>query len=219
MVLSSVCFTTIAGFCLTVENSERISPLFTNICSVGTQMDVTGLFTVACSNRTQGSGWKCLCRLHYHIQTSCFLGKISFPAIQAAPSFSSSFPQIFNGKENIQCLIPCAIDQVRKSYFLISFSWICLCNLLFRHHGGISKCAWNIPASTFFRWELEEIKGRSAVSWQRWGLSFKIMCYSFFPVLNLTWSQLVSKLISMKAKTVKSLIMQKCTDMGVERNF
>ncbi|NXL61147.1 SYWC protein, partial [Chordeiles acutipennis] len=41
----------------------------------------------------------------------CFLGKISFPAIQAAPSFSSSFPQIFNGKENIQCLIPCAIDQ------------------------------------------------------------------------------------------------------------
>ncbi|NWI29244.1 SYWC protein, partial [Sula dactylatra] len=38
-------------------------------------------------------------------------GKICFPAIQAAPSFSSSFPQIFNGKENIQCLIPCAIDQ------------------------------------------------------------------------------------------------------------
>uniref|UniRef100_A0A8C0EEI0 Tryptophan--tRNA ligase, cytoplasmic n=1 Tax=Bubo bubo TaxID=30461 RepID=A0A8C0EEI0_BUBBB len=39
------------------------------------------------------------------------IGKISFPAIQAAPSFSSSFPQIFNGKDNIQCLIPCAIDQ------------------------------------------------------------------------------------------------------------
>ncbi|NWQ64368.1 SYWC protein, partial [Neopipo cinnamomea] len=39
------------------------------------------------------------------------IGKISFPAIQAAPSFSSSFPQIFNAKENIQCLIPCAIDQ------------------------------------------------------------------------------------------------------------
>ncbi|NWI46622.1 SYWC protein, partial [Picathartes gymnocephalus] len=39
------------------------------------------------------------------------IGKISFPSIQAAPSFSSSFPQIFNGKENIQCLIPCAIDQ------------------------------------------------------------------------------------------------------------
>lgn len=39
------------------------------------------------------------------------IGKISFPAIQAAPSFSSSFPQIFNGRKDIQCLIPCAIDQ------------------------------------------------------------------------------------------------------------
>ncbi|KAF2986279.1 hypothetical protein EK904_009808 [Melospiza melodia maxima] len=45
------------------------------------------------------------------------IGKISFPAIQAAPSFSSSFPQIFNGKENIQCLIPCAIDQINKHAF------------------------------------------------------------------------------------------------------
>ncbi|XP_005308891.2 tryptophan--tRNA ligase, cytoplasmic isoform X1 [Chrysemys picta bellii] len=39
------------------------------------------------------------------------IGKISFPAIQAAPSFSSSFPQIFKDKKDIQCLIPCAIDQ------------------------------------------------------------------------------------------------------------
>lgn len=39
------------------------------------------------------------------------IGKISFPAIQAAPSFSSSFPQIFNDRKDIQCLIPCAIDQ------------------------------------------------------------------------------------------------------------
>ena len=39
------------------------------------------------------------------------IGKISFPAVQAAPSFSSSFPFIFgNGK--IPCLIPCGIDQV-----------------------------------------------------------------------------------------------------------
>ena len=40
------------------------------------------------------------------------IGKISFPAIQAAPSFSSSFPLIFNGKKDVPCLIPCAIDQV-----------------------------------------------------------------------------------------------------------
>ncbi|XP_070559292.1 tryptophan--tRNA ligase, cytoplasmic-like [Ptychodera flava] len=39
------------------------------------------------------------------------IGKISFPAIQAAPSFSNSFPQIFGGKTDIACLIPCAIDQ------------------------------------------------------------------------------------------------------------
>ncbi|XP_053397618.1 tryptophan--tRNA ligase, cytoplasmic-like [Mercenaria mercenaria] len=39
------------------------------------------------------------------------IGKIAFPAIQAAPSFSSSFPKIFNGKVDVPCLIPCAIDQ------------------------------------------------------------------------------------------------------------
>lgn len=38
------------------------------------------------------------------------IGKISFPAVQAAPSFSTSFPHIFKDK-NFPCLIPCAIDQ------------------------------------------------------------------------------------------------------------
>lgn len=38
-------------------------------------------------------------------------GKTRFPATQAAPSFSSSFPFIFDKKKNIPCLIPCAIDQ------------------------------------------------------------------------------------------------------------
>jgi tryptophanyl-tRNA synthetase len=43
--------------------------------------------------------------------SSC--GKIAFPAIQAAPSFSSSFPHIFGHDINKQvpCLIPCGIDQ------------------------------------------------------------------------------------------------------------
>ena len=40
------------------------------------------------------------------------IGKISFPAIQAAPSFSNSFPHIFGTRSDIPCLIPCAIDQV-----------------------------------------------------------------------------------------------------------
>lgn len=41
------------------------------------------------------------------------IGKISFPAIQAAPSFSNSFPQIFGANDvgKTPCLIPCAIDQ------------------------------------------------------------------------------------------------------------
>ncbi|XP_059475205.1 tryptophan--tRNA ligase, cytoplasmic [Neocloeon triangulifer] len=38
------------------------------------------------------------------------IGKISFPAIQASPAFSTSFPFIF-GKAKLPCLIPCAIDQ------------------------------------------------------------------------------------------------------------
>ncbi|CAO1614665.1 unnamed protein product [Sympodiomycopsis kandeliae] len=39
------------------------------------------------------------------------VGKLHFVAVQAAPSFSSSFPQIFGEKTDIPCLIPCAIDQ------------------------------------------------------------------------------------------------------------
>ena len=39
------------------------------------------------------------------------IGKIHFAAIQAAPSFSNSFPQIFGSVSNVPCLIPCAIDQ------------------------------------------------------------------------------------------------------------
>lgn len=39
------------------------------------------------------------------------IGKISFPAVQAAPAFSTTFPQIFGERKDIQCLIPCAIDQ------------------------------------------------------------------------------------------------------------
>ena len=40
------------------------------------------------------------------------IGKLHFVAVQAAPSFSNSFPQIFGTKSDIPCLIPCAIDQV-----------------------------------------------------------------------------------------------------------
>jgi tryptophanyl-tRNA synthetase len=44
------------------------------------------------------------------------IGKQAFPAIQAAPSFSNTFPEVFgvdmHGPQTMPCLIPCAIDQV-----------------------------------------------------------------------------------------------------------
>ncbi|KAL0231442.1 hypothetical protein GEMRC1_010846 [Eukaryota sp. GEM-RC1] len=43
-------------------------------------------------------------------ESSC-IGKIAFPAIQAAPSFSTSFPVVLGGHPNMRCLVPCAIDQ------------------------------------------------------------------------------------------------------------
>ena len=42
-----------------------------------------------------------------------YIGKIAFPAVQAAPSFPTSFPHMFGDRRDVRCLIPCAIDQVR----------------------------------------------------------------------------------------------------------
>uniref|UniRef100_A0A0G4HNM3 Tryptophan--tRNA ligase, cytoplasmic n=1 Tax=Chromera velia CCMP2878 TaxID=1169474 RepID=A0A0G4HNM3_9ALVE len=39
------------------------------------------------------------------------VGKSAFPAIQAAPAFSESFPSMFGGRKDVLCLIPAAIDQ------------------------------------------------------------------------------------------------------------
>lgn len=38
------------------------------------------------------------------------IGKIAFPAVQATPCLSTSFPSTF-GNKKLPCLIPCAIDQ------------------------------------------------------------------------------------------------------------
>ena len=45
----------------------------------------------------------------FGFSTSDNIGKHAFPPVQAAPSFSSSFPVVLNCK--MSCLIPCAIDQ------------------------------------------------------------------------------------------------------------
>ncbi len=39
------------------------------------------------------------------------IGKVSFPATQIAPCFSQAFPHFFNGRKDVPCLIPYAIDQ------------------------------------------------------------------------------------------------------------
>ena len=76
-----------------------------------------------CDVCCRGQFYKTICRIQRRVTNNqawgifgfngeTNIGKNSFPAIQAAPSFSSSFPEIFNGKTNVPCLIPCAIDQV-----------------------------------------------------------------------------------------------------------
>jgi len=72
---------------------DYIGNLYPNICRI--QKLVT-------TNQVRGI---------FGLQDSDNIGKIAFPAIQAAPSFSSSFPLIFGSKSNFPCLIPCAIDQ------------------------------------------------------------------------------------------------------------
>ena len=46
------------------------------------------------------------------------IGKIAFPAVQAAPCLPTSFPNMFGTRKNIRCLIPCAIDQVSPEHSL-----------------------------------------------------------------------------------------------------
>lgn len=49
------------------------------------------------------------------------IGKIAFPAVQAAPCLSSTFPFIFENNK-VPCLVPCAIDQVIITITIIIYS-------------------------------------------------------------------------------------------------
>jgi tryptophanyl-tRNA synthetase len=71
---------------------DYIGHMYPNICRI--QKRVTYSQTKAIFGFTQSDN----------------IGKQAFPAIQAAPSFSSSFPVPLGGKR-MRCLIPCAIDQ------------------------------------------------------------------------------------------------------------
>merc|ERR1712066_842708 len=46
------------------------------------------------------------------------IGQSAFPAVQAAPSFPSSFKVPLGGDDKMCCLIPCAIDQ--DPYFRVT---------------------------------------------------------------------------------------------------
>lgn len=75
------------------RNLDYIQQLYPNICKIQkcvTGSQVQGIFGFTSSNN---------------------IGQYAFPAIQAAPSFSSCFPHIFGPDSNVRCLIPCAIDQ------------------------------------------------------------------------------------------------------------
>ena len=57
------------------------------------------------------------CKAIFGFQDSDNIGKVGFPAVQAAPAFSTTFPKIFgDSNKDIRCLIPCAIDQVKGGH-------------------------------------------------------------------------------------------------------
>lgn len=58
------------------------------------------------------------------------IGKQAFPAVQAAPSFSSTFKIPLHGSNSMMCLIPQAIDQVRNIPSINRATlWLCWCGL------------------------------------------------------------------------------------------
>jgi len=69
-------------------------------CITANQARATFGFTDSYATRTL---------LHYQRDS---VGKFHFVSVQAAPSFSNTFPELFGLKGDIPCLIPCAIDQV-----------------------------------------------------------------------------------------------------------
>mmetsp|Transcript_12408 Transcript_12408/g.13291 ORF Transcript_12408/g.13291 Transcript_12408/m.13291 type:complete len:702 (-) Transcript_12408:120-2225(-) len=101
---------------LTIENARDIIAcgfdykktfLFSDLDYVGTMYpNIVRIWKAVTTNTINGI---------FGFDGSANMGKIAFPAIQAAPSFASSFPVVLeepNPRETkAVCLIPCAIDQ------------------------------------------------------------------------------------------------------------
>ena len=86
---------------------RELSPLFLTSHAFSTRHMYPNILKIEkCVTASQASAI-------FGFENSDNIGKFAFPAVQAAPSFSSTFPHIFGAKSNNHCLIPCAIDQVR----------------------------------------------------------------------------------------------------------
>ncbi|KAI8031454.1 Tryptophan--tRNA ligase, cytoplasmic [Camellia lanceoleosa] len=106
---------------LSVEDSKRLArENAKDIIACG--FDISKTFIFSDFNYVGGTFYENMVRINkcvtYNKAVGIFgftgedhIGKISFPAAQAAPSFPSSLPHLFSGKHNLRCLIPCAIDQ------------------------------------------------------------------------------------------------------------
>ena len=101
---------------LTIENAKDIIAcdfipektfLFSDLDYVGTMYpNIVRIWKAVTTNQVNGI---------FGFDGTSNIGKVAFPAIQAAPSFGSSFPKVLGGGESnaatLACLIPCAIDQ------------------------------------------------------------------------------------------------------------
>mmetsp|Transcript_10670 Transcript_10670/g.23597 ORF Transcript_10670/g.23597 Transcript_10670/m.23597 type:complete len:768 (+) Transcript_10670:82-2385(+) len=101
---------------LTIENAKDIIAcdfipektfLFSDLNYVGTMYpNIVRIWKAVTVNQVNGV---------FGFDGTSNIGKAAFPAIQAAPSFGSSFPTVLGGGETnaatLACLIPCAIDQ------------------------------------------------------------------------------------------------------------
>jgi tryptophanyl-tRNA synthetase len=101
---------------LTLENARDIIAcgfdydktfLFSDLDYVGTMYpNIVRIWKAVTTNTVNGI---------FGFDGSANIGKIAFPAIQAAPSFASSFPVVLEEPNPLEtkavCLIPCAIDQ------------------------------------------------------------------------------------------------------------
>jgi tryptophanyl-tRNA synthetase len=104
---------------IAIEETGRLAiENIKDILAIGFNPKKTFIFTDLCY---MGNLYPNVCKIQKKLTASTVkaifgfkdsdnIGKFAFPAIEAAPAFSTCFPHLF-GDENVQCLIPCAIDQ------------------------------------------------------------------------------------------------------------